>query len=172
MVNISTSECQEHDAFIGLLLFNDGDGYSEMSKVIAKYYDTQFELNRLAHEASYAAIISDVVVESAYDFCEMDGLRCSLVILRNFAADRQISEYYYTLTTGACVDSFSTDNWSKLVETLPTQLEEDYVTCTEYWYDALNNSMGVAAVRSFLDSKYEILPEDCFYFCMSRATPH
>lgn len=137
--------CNYHDGLFALLLFNTGDGFSEMVDVVSKY-SSQFELNRLAYSASFSNIISFAPNPTEFDFCESNGTTCSMVILRMLDYKQQISDMYLTVTEGACVDSFSSTMWSSLESTPPTSLQEDYFTCTQYWYDAAFDSLGIASV--------------------------
>lgn len=116
-----------------------------MSLVVSKYH-ASFEMNDLAYNASFNSIVTNQQDSTAYDFCEVNGSRCSLVVLRIFDDTKQISDNYLTLTEGACVDTFSTNHWDMLESEPPTRLQEDYFTCTQYWYDALFDSLGIAAV--------------------------
>jgi hypothetical protein len=147
--DIEASYCQWHDGLFGLLLFNEGNGYTEMS-LVGSEYSAQFQMNELAYRASFNAIVTSEQDASAFDFCEVNGSRCSLVVLRIFDQNKQVSDNYLTLDSAACVDTFSTPEWEQLVSAPPTQLEEDYFTCTQYWYDAVFDSLGIASVCSVL----------------------
>lgn len=68
-------QCQEHDGLFGLLLFDEGDGYSEMSLVYSKY-SLPFQLNEEVFNASFSAVVTKQSNEPAYDFCEMNGYKC------------------------------------------------------------------------------------------------
>ena len=147
-----------HDLLIGLMIYNDGDGFTEITRAVSKH-SSPFEVNALSYNATLAAANYEDPSPSGYDFCFINGLPCSFMTIRMFGSNQQISEFYYTLVEGACTDSFSTESWSKLVNTLPTKIQEDYYTCTQFWYDALNDSMGVAMVSS---EKLNILHINCY----------
>jgi hypothetical protein len=69
-------------------------------------------------------------------------------MLRMFDFKKQISDLYLTLEYAACNDTFTSKYWPDLESKTPTQLEEDYFTCTMYWYDAVFDSLGIASVST------------------------
>lgn len=69
-------------------------------------------------------------------------------MMRIFGATRTISDMYLTVTNAACMDTFSTMSWDDLKAVPPTKLEENFFTCTQYWYDAMFDSLGIASVRT------------------------
>ena len=56
-----------------------------------------------------------------------------------------VTPYYYQLNTGSCSDTFTSSNFSQLVNTPPTELVETYLKCYAYRNYAFLNSVGVAA---------------------------
>lgn len=66
-----------------------------------------------------------------------------MLTLRVIGDNQQISYLHLTLFEGACEDSFTSSQWNVLEAMIPTKLQEDYFTCTKYWYDALIDALGI-----------------------------
>lgn len=173
------SYCQYHYGLFGLMLFNEGNGYSEMGLLLSQY-DSPFELNRLSYEISFASVIPNAnqSAPSSYDFCVVNGHNCSIVMIWMADTKKQVSDMYLTLVEAACVDTFTTEHWSKLENTPPATLQENYFTCTQFWYNAAFDSLGIASVwwrgNFRLHTMCLIVELYCFYCfatgCRARET--
>jgi hypothetical protein len=83
----------------------------------------------------------------AYQFCNISFGPCSVVMFNTFdEKTHSVSDYHYQVRKPACEDTFyvSDQAWENLL-TPPLPLEERYFSCKPAVFDALFNSLGIAA---------------------------
>ena len=103
------------------------------------------EINSLAYNISYAAASYGYTTpgqaddktfqlnewrDPAFEFCHFNNMTCSLVVFNSYdPMYKYVNAYYFQIETGACTDTFTISNWSRLQDNPPTSLTELYYQC-------------------------------------------
>jgi hypothetical protein len=131
-------------------LNNTVDNLSAMLDLLTR--QTPVQLNALVYSAAYDAALDrnedSAAREELFAFCTSDTYgSCSMLTFNAYDYDKQVTEYYHSVESPACRDTFSPSEqaWRALSSTPPTDLVQDYFACKAKPIDALFNSMGIAA---------------------------
>lgn len=132
------------DLVIGFI-FYDTIAFDPIREFIGTFRGNYQAIVTAAYNASISALNPNRPFNTAdYAFCTLSYGSCSLLLFHVFDRERAVSPYYYELEQSACYNSFTTPHWSKLVETPPFPLVQQYYECTARAEDAFIDSLGIA----------------------------
>ena len=129
---------------------NDTDSMSAMLDFLSHNHPRH--INDLVYNAAFDATSlrqnDPQTRKELFAFCTSDRYgSCSLLTFNAYDFNRVVSEYYHSVTSMACRDTFTTTDaaWASLTNNPPTDFVQDYYACKAKPVDAIFNSMGIAA---------------------------
>ena len=139
---VNDNYCDMIDIMAGYIYYSLNDTYTSNSALYMMIKNRSWiETNSMAYNISYYATSYGFTKqtytdrglrERAFEFCNFNSLTCSLVVFDSYDARYQyVNEYYFQLPHGACTDTFTISNWSRLQDNPPTSLTELYFECTQ-----------------------------------------
>lgn len=84
----------------------------------------------------------------AYEFCDLSFGPCNVIMFNTFDdKTHSVSDFHYQVLHPACEDTFTVSNeaWDNLMNDPPLPLVERYYSCKPFIFDAMFNSLGIAA---------------------------
>ena len=142
--------CDVFNLMSGFMFFDNGMTIETAVQVwldIVIREGTAINLNRNAYNATWASVASTYAPNvdpimydeqwraDAYEFCRVPGVgTCSLFTVNSYGSqvfDKSLSEYLFLINDGACADQFMIPPaaFTKLMESPPTPIVEDYFEC-------------------------------------------
>lgn len=128
-------------------IFYDADSYKS---VVSNAYNASFIASVFGQQSSSAAALnSNDSLSSAFDFCRIGDVSCSIIAISHYDtgfSGWDSTFFGYQVPTGACNDFFtiSSDNWDSLVETPFAQLEYPYQECRKSRMRAVMEQAGIS----------------------------
>lgn len=143
------SYCQIFDFVIGVIFYDRSDAYP-LFELISTYGTDM--INKLSYDIScdgaQRTLFSPEERKEAYNFCNLSFGPCNVIMFNTFDDKTHgVSDFHYQVFTPACHDTFSISQeaWELLVAEPPLPLVERYYSCKPFIFDALFNSLGIAA---------------------------
>lgn len=131
--------------FIVGFIFYDTVAFEPMQELLVTFRGNYESIISAAYNAAVASLNNNKPFdESNYDFCTLSYGPCSMIVFNVFDEEKAVSPFYHVLPESACVDTFTTTNWHKLVSNPPFLLVQDYYECTTSTNDAIIDSLGIA----------------------------
>jgi hypothetical protein len=132
-----------------------------MFELLDKMDGSMAEINRRANLPMFIAssfaehsphrdeLYSESSLVSAYDFCTIGNLSCSIVSFASYdetPSNWAVSKYYHQLQTGACQDNLTPlkNKWANFNHRPYAPLNQNYQRCTADVFQTLLNQAGVA----------------------------
>ena len=179
--------CDSFDHILGLI-FSPNNDIDVLMKIVTSF--TQEEINSkygyhasrhgLVYSYNYTYPYEGIIYtngynssEDAFSFCDY---QCAIIVFENWMSTGklEINDKFVELSSGACVDIFTSPYFDKLGIDTPTTLTEEYYKCSQSTWQAFINASGIAYSNVGLLFPVFIIvliPLLYFYLTLARKLP-
>ena len=143
------SYCQVFDFVIGVIFYDTNSTLPLFELISTHGVD---RINHLSYNISVdgadQTMFHPDTRKEAYEFCDLSFGPCNVIMFNTFDdKTHSVSDFHYQVFHPACEDTFTVSNeaWDNLMESTPLPLVERYYSCKPFVFDAMFNSLGIAA---------------------------
>ena len=130
------------DSFSNMIDFLSG--YNSSSDGAKRFYTINDDAYLPAIETHLSLKNASQFNSSAFDFCSVNNISCSMLVFTTFDAEKDVTTYRYQLEFVACNSSMLTSSWTQLAINPPTDLVEVFLECHASWSTAVIDNIGIA----------------------------